>query len=103
MGIRHPNLSGHTKEWGPYGLMHAVNRNLLCMLEGKVQTLGLYLRGLGYLDLEGLQELRKMPSNMVAHIMCWAAFTLAAHPARGGRAVGSLTPVLPSDCEGHAS
>ena len=55
--------------------------NLCRGLAGKVQALGSCLRGWGYPDLVGLQEVGKLPAHMVAHAMYWAAFTQAAHPA----------------------
>ena len=47
--------------------------------EGKVQALGSCLRGWGYPDLVGLQQVGKLPSRMVVHVMYSATFTLAAH------------------------
>ena len=46
-------------------------------------ALGSCLRGWGYLDLVGLQEVGKLPALMVVHAMYWAAFTQAAYPAAG--------------------
>ena len=64
--------------------MHpAVTLNLRRGLAGKVQALGFCLRGWGYPELVGLQEVAKLPAHMVAHAMYWAAFTQAAHPAAG--------------------
>ena len=57
--------------------------NLRRWLAGKVQALGSCLRGWGYPDLVGLQEVGKLPAHMVAHTMYWAAFTQAVHPAAG--------------------
>ena len=67
---------------GPGGL-RAITLNLRRGLGGKVPALGSCLRGWGYLDLVGLQEVGKLPALMVVHAMYWAAFTQAAHPAAG--------------------
>ena len=61
----------------------AVCLNLWRGLAGKVQASGSCLRGWGYPDVVGLQEVGKLPASMVAHAMYWAAFTQAAHPAGG--------------------
>ena len=71
--------SGHR---GPRGF-RAITLNLRRGLGGKVPALGSCLRGWGYPDLVGLQEVGKLPAHMVVHAMYWAAFTQAAHPAAG--------------------
>ena len=50
---------------------------------GKVPAMGSCLRGWGYPDLVGLQEVGKLPALTVVHAMYWATFTPAAHPAAG--------------------
>ena len=67
---------------GPGGL-RAVTLNLRRGLGGKMQALGSCLRGWGYPDLVGLQEVGKLPARMVVHAMYCAALTPAAHPAAG--------------------
>ena len=61
----------------------AVSLNLRRGLVGKVQALGPCLRGWGYADRVGLQEVGKLPAHMVAHAMYWVTFTQVAHPAAG--------------------
>ena len=77
-------LSGGTSS-GHRGLgdFRAVTLNLRRGLMGKMPALGSCLRGWGYPDLVGLQEVGKMPANIVAHAMYWATFTPAVHPAAG--------------------
>ena len=65
------------------GGLRAVTSNLWRGLMGRVPALGSCLRGWGYPDLVGLQEVGKLPALMVAHAMYWATFTPAAHPAAG--------------------
>ena len=67
---------------GPGGL-RAITLNLRRGLGGKVPALGSCLRGWGYPDLVGLQEVGKLPTLMVVHAIYWATFTPAAHPAAG--------------------
>ena len=80
-------LHGHHNPHPPFSrdnsLFKAVSLNLRRGLSGKVQALGSCLRGRGYPDLVGLQEVGKLLSNMVAHVMYRATFTPAAHPAAG--------------------
>ena len=61
----------------------AASLNLRLGLAGKVAALGSFLRGWGYPDVLGLQEVGKLPVHIVAHAMHWAAFTQAAHLAAG--------------------
>ena len=65
------------------GGLRAVTLNLRRGLVGKVPALGYCLRGWGYPDLVGLQEVGKLPALMVVHAMYWATFTPAVHPAAG--------------------
>ena len=65
------------------GDLRAVTLNLWRGLKGKMPALGPCLRGSGHPDSVGLQEVGKMPNNVVVHAMYWAAFTPAAHPAAG--------------------
>ena len=67
---------------GPRGL-RAITLNLWRGLGGKVSALGSCLRGWGYPDLVGLQEVGNLPTRMVVHAMYWSTFTPAAHPAAG--------------------
>ena len=77
-------LSGGTaSDHRGLGDLRAVTLNLRRGLMGKMPALGSCLRGWGYPDLVGLQEVGKMPANMVVHAMYWATFTPAAHPAAG--------------------
>ena len=61
-----------------------------------MQALGSCLRGWGYPDVVGVQEVGKLPTHMVVHAMYWATFTQAAHPAAG---VGVLVRCHPTFLE----
>ena len=65
------------------GGLRAVTLNLRRGLMAKMPALGSCLRGGGYPDLVGLQEVGKLPALMVVHAMYWATFTPAAHPGAG--------------------
>ena len=84
-GLRAPCPPTEDASCDPRGLqdLRAVILNLWQVLGGNVQSLGSCLRGWGYPDLVGLQEVGKLSAKMVVHAMYWAASTPAAHPAAG--------------------
>ena len=67
----------------PRGLgdLRAVILNLRRGLMGEMPAVVSCLRGWGYPDLVGLQEVGKLPALVVVHATYWATFTPAAHAA----------------------